>query len=334
MRRRDKADWHFLKLEIETALRQLDTFPNSVRVDGKIRRLEMGLNQENYLFWLTAEEPLPYPPSHGYILRKCRRDCEDTSYTQGIVRLQHEASTIEALASQRLDFSVPEFICFVGDHNLPHDGFVETALPGLCLDDLKRNPDKRSFIIEAIARVASAVHKLPVDRFRYLDGHPDVKTHVEARRDKLSTESLADDADASRALKWIDAHLHGDRPSVVLHGDLLPQNILWDWDKERLGVIDWEFAQIGDPAYDLAIVTRGNAKLCRVQDGLKRLVDTYREAGGASVTPADVITHELLLMLNWFASAVRGEREGKHEGYPPEHYRKKIRSILRRAESF
>ena len=51
------------------------------------------------------------------------------------------------------------------------------------------------------------------------------------------------------------------------------------------------------------------------------------------VTPADVITHELLLVLNWFANAVRGEWEGEHEGYPPEHYRNQIRAILRRAES-
>jgi len=334
VRPRGKTDWYALQREIEAALKQLDTFPGSVRVDGKLRRLETGLNHENYLFWLKAEEQLPDPRGSGYVLRKCRRDCEDASYTQGIARLGCEASVLEALASQKLDFSTPEFICFVGKNDMPRDGFIETVVPGICLSDLKKNPDKRSFTIEAIARIASIVHQLPVDRFHFLDGHPDVRAHVEARRNELSPESLADDADASRALQWIEAHLHGDGPVVVLHGDLLPQNILWDWERERLGVIDWEYAQIGDPAYDLAIVTRGNARLCGARDGVMRLVDACREAGGAPVTPADVTTHELLLVMSWLADAVRSEREGKREGHPAKHYRNQIRAILRRAESF
>lgn len=292
------------------------------------------MNHENYLFWLTAEGQLPYPPASGYILRKCRRDCDEASYRRGIARLRYEASVLEALASGEPGFSTPEFICFVGDKPLPDDGLIETALPGFCLDDLKKNSDKQSFVIETVARIAAAVHSLSADCFSFLDGHPDARAHVKARCDELSPEGLADDADATRALQWIEAHLHGDRPAVLLHGDLLPQNLLWDWEKDRLGVIDWEFARVGDPAYDLAIVTRGNAKLCGLRDGVGRLVGAYRDAGGAAITPADVTMHELLLVLNWLDDAVQREQEGNREGHPPEYHRNKVRSILRRANSF
>jgi aminoglycoside phosphotransferase (APT) family kinase protein len=41
-------------------------------------------------------------------------------------------------------------------------------------------------------------------------------------------------------------------PSVLLHGDYWPGNILWH--KGRLaGIIDWEDAHVGDPLADLAI---------------------------------------------------------------------------------
>jgi thiamine kinase-like enzyme len=43
-----------------------------------------------------------------------------------------------------------------------------------------------------------------------------------------------------------------------LDGDLLPQNMLFGVrDDREIDVVDWERAQIGDAAYDLAIVTRG-----------------------------------------------------------------------------
>ena len=57
-------------------------------------------------------------------------------------------------------------------------------------------------------------------------------------------------------------NLPEDGSSTVLHGDLLPQNLLLAIEDDSVGdpeiaVIDWECAQIGDAAYDLAIVTRG-----------------------------------------------------------------------------
>ena len=83
-------------------------------------------------------------------------------------------------------------------------------------------------------------------------------------------------------------------------------------------MIDREFARIGDPAYDLAIVTRGNRKLFGLADGLTRLVDAYRQAGGTGVTATDVLCRELILVLRWLGRAIRRERKGRRRGHPPE----------------
>ena len=84
--------------------------------------------------------------------------------------------------------------------------------------------------------------------------------------------------EAVKTRDWILDHLPEGRPSTVLHGDLLPQNLLFDHSgNAKILVIDWECAQIGDPAHDFAIVTRGVRKPLGATDGLRRFVECYNE---------------------------------------------------------
>src|ERR1041385_3343789 len=72
------------------------------------------------------------------------------------------------------------------------------------------------------------------------------------------------------ARDWITAHL-ANRPATVFHGDLLPQNLLWDFMGDgRVSVIDWERAGIGDPAYHLALFTRVARKPLKESGGFQR----------------------------------------------------------------
>ena len=77
-----------------------------------------------------------------------------------------------------------------------------------------------------------------------------------------------------------------------MHGDLLGQNILVDPDGSP-SVIDWEYAQRGDPAHDLAIVTRGVRRPFQVERGLEKLLEAYHRHGGTGVTIEQVRLHEL-----------------------------------------
>ena len=89
---------------------------------------------------------------------------------------------------------------------------------------------------------------------------------------------------------------------------LLPQNLLWDFHNDgRISVIDWECARIGDPAYDLAVMTRGARKPLKETGGLPLLLDFYNAAAGTSLAAHDVRVHELLLHLRGLAESGRDE---------------------------
>jgi thiamine kinase-like enzyme len=69
-------------------------------------------------------------------------------------------------------------------------------------------------------------------------------------------------------------------------------------------VIDWEYARTGDPAWDLAIVTRGARRPFQVGRGLERLLEAYREHGGRDVAADHVRVYELCLIAGWYRDTV------------------------------
>ena len=109
----------------------------------------------------------------------------------------------------------------------------------------------------------------------------------------------------------------------------VPQNLLFAIaDDHEIAVVDWECAQIGDAAYDLAIVTRGVRRPLGVANGLQQLVSFYNETAEQQISPSAVAVHELLLHLHWLAESQTENRPG---GHGPEHYAGLLGSILRRA---
>ena len=84
---------------------------------------------------------------------------------------------------------------------------------------------------------------------------------------------------------------------------------------------------MGDPAYDLAIVTRGAGKPFQVSGGLDRLVDAYLSSGGQELSKKEVHIYELLLCLGWYEQSL----DRSKGGHGPGQYLNKLRSLLRRA---
>ena len=72
-------------------------------------------------------------------------------------------------------------------------------------------------------------------------------------------------------LKGYDTSYSG-KP-VLLHGDFWPGNILWTRD-EISGVLDWEYAAIGDPVSDLAVASL-ELKYDYGKRGVDRFLDLY-----------------------------------------------------------
>ena len=244
-RRNVEVNWAEVRSEVEDALQRCGLFALPVRIDGTLKPLGAGLNHENFLFRLNTDGRLPHPDETIYVLRRLRRDSADAPYDELVERLRCEARTLQTLASPQLDFAAPQFVCFVGGCKEAPHGFIETALSGLPCEHIVRDQSKGEVLIELIARSAAAVHRLPVDGFCFLTRHADNRDHLLTELDVVSTPFISEESDARACIEWIRGHLPNRRPSVFLHGDLLPQNLLWDFEKGRLSILDWEFAQIG-----------------------------------------------------------------------------------------
>ena len=82
--------------------------------------------------------------------------------------------------------------------------------------------------------------------------------------------------DATRAFAWLAER---QAPLVLCHNDLNPLNLLFDRDG-KLWLVDWEYAGLGDAAFDLASYASQHALSAR---GRRALVQEYCKAGGGAV---------------------------------------------------
>lgn len=176
--------------------------------------------------------------------------------------------------------------------------------------------------------VAAAIHAVdPTSCAALADGHRTRRAHAEAR---LAEFDGLDAPVAIEARRWALEHLPPDDPASLLHGDLLGQNLrVVPWRDLAPGVIDWAFAEAGDPAYDLAIVTRGVRRPFRKRGGMHALLEAYAEAGGPSVTEAEVRLHELCLAAGWYREALTTEQPAR----PPQDVLDLMQRVLEVAGS-
>jgi aminoglycoside phosphotransferase (APT) family kinase protein len=332
-RRRRGPNYKYLRYLIEESLRVHPGFGKQVEVDGKISRIGDGLWHDNYRFWITGRGLPITRTERSYILRLLERRYEWQEGPEPLERLKREADTLRALREIDFVHPTPEFICFVGDDESEPIGMIETAVKGVCLDDYK---DRTT--LNVVARTAVAVHEIPIEPFPHLPIHSDRAEHVKTRLAELDEVVLHKFRLAEEARDWIHANTPSCNHACFLHSDLLPQNLLYDWEAStredaRVGIIDWELAFIGDPAYDLAIVSRGNRKVQGVKEGVKVLIDEYLNAGGKPISLSDIRVHELLLVLHWLEESWREYQKPEARGHGPEFYENQLRSLLRRAVS-
>lgn len=188
---------------------------------------------------------------------------------------------------------------------------VTEALRGIPLDmRAGRQGSVRPW--EVIGRIAAAVHR--IDPARVLPSIDAATRRDHAVQEARVFEDVARVVAAvpepiSHARAWVETHLPPPDPAVLLHGDLLGQNILLV-PGEAPCLIDWERACAGDPAYDLAIVTRGKRDPFQTSGGLTLLLDEYRRAGGSLISANDVRLYELCMVTGWFLETVADPSRG------------------------
>ena len=304
-----------LRYLIQRSFEDCPRFGNRIRVDGKINRIDEGIWHDNYWFSIQGPDLPATRTEQAYVLRLIQQQHDWQSVPESRNRLVREAETLQALMTSDFAHPVPEFVCFVMHEDSQPIGIIETAVSGVSLDRFK---DRST--LKRISKVAAGVHSMDNGHFAHLPGGKTRAQHVRLRLDELDEDLFAEFSLAEQVRDWIASHLPSDDHTCVLHGDLLPQNVLYEWqsggDAEGLvSVVDWEMAQIGDPAYDLAIISRGNRKVCGVPDGLKLLLHDYVEFGGWKISLTDVRVHELILLLQWLEESWREHQKPTPSGH-------------------
>lgn len=323
-----RRSYHQLRDLIESSLREYLKVDGRIEVEGKIHRVTEGIWHDNYWFWVSGENLTNAQSEQAYFLRLLQRREEWQLGPEPLDRLVREAKTLQVLDEIQFMNPTPKFLCFVlGDDSEPI-GMIETALPGFSLG---HHRDRA--VLRLVARVAAQVHNLDAGKFGHLQADANRHEHVQSALKEIDDALFADFRIADEVRDWISSQ-ETTGPCCVLHGDLLPQNILGNWpiderEQALAGIIDWEMACIGDPAYDLAIVTRGDRKVLGVRDGIKALVAEYGEAGGKAISIRDVRVHELILVLRWLEEAWREYQTASPSGHRPNYYETKLRSVFR-----
>ena len=178
---------------------------------------------------------------------------------------------------------------------------------------------------EIIAKTAAEIHNLRINNLpEDTKLYPTRLDHAQSNLTKYKNYNIPE---IQEALKWISENLPIADKSVLVHSDLLGQN-LFKTDIEKIIVLDWEYSFYGDPAYDLAIVTRGVKRPFQISGGMDYLVDSYLAFGGKQLTKKDVYIYELSLILGWYKQSLNRTLGG----HGPEYYLHQLRNFLKRID--
>lgn len=170
------------------------------------------------------------------------------------------------------------------------------------LDDVAREQVADSFVDAVVALHALDVEGLDLPGFhRPADGPDHALADLALWRRILDEHVPRPDP----ALRYVVAWLTSNPPAgpdrtVLCHGDLGPGNFMHDGARVT-GLLDWEFAHLGDPMDDLAWLTIRVAHVGGLGD-LDRVLDRYQAQSG-SKTDADRVGYYQLLVLARMAIA-------------------------------
>ncbi len=332
-RRRQFQKWQLIEL-IESCLNECAGFGPDVEVDGRLAHINQGLWHDNYRFYVSGKQLSAEQNEQEYILRILQRRYDWQQGDEPTLRLIRESKTLQALETTPFGHPIPKFVCLVKQADGDVIGLIETSLKGFTLER-KRDEDT----VKIVARVAANVHRLRVESFPHLSHTDSRQQHILERLSESAPHLATEFPIVGDVRRWVEDYAQTTEGiSCVLHGDLLPQNLLQDFcsmdpKDADVAVVDWEMAAIGDPAYDLAIVSRGNRKVHGVANGLRRLHDYYAEAGGQQISTMDVRVHELLLIMHWLDEAYRDRKQGSVDGQGPDYYADRLRTLFQRTVS-
>jgi aminoglycoside phosphotransferase (APT) family kinase protein len=210
--------------------------------------------------------------------------------------LRHEFEVLTA--AHEAGVKVPRPVAYIEDLE-GREAFVMERLEGETIGRrivrMDSVPDRLSV---QMAEELAKIHALPQERLPFLE---------EASIDRLVLE-LDEVGEPHPAIElglwWLRENRPPRRDSVVVHGDFRIGNLVVD-ESGLVGVLDWEFAHLDDPARDLAFglvrAWRFGADALRLGGigAVEPYLQRYNELAGFDVGPEELDYWELAGNVGW-----------------------------------
>ncbi len=169
------------------------------------------------------------------------------------ISLQEEFKVLEAARDAGVTVAKP--IAYFADV-LGKEAFVSERLHGEAVGRRVVNrpefAEARANLPTRLAEELAKIHSINYQKLEFLPGTRDVNA-AEYLISRLRSEldaTFEPHPVIELALLWLERHVPVQSEVVVLHGDFRIGNLMVS-ESELVGVLDWEFAHVGDPAEDL-----------------------------------------------------------------------------------
>ncbi|MFD8377388.1 phosphotransferase family protein [Streptomyces sp. NPDC059679] len=210
-----------------------------------------------------------------------------------VADLVKEAMVIPAV--RRAGVRTPDVVTFDDTRSMADMPYMLLVrAPGTDLAQARLPRAEVDAVFQQAGRELATLHRLSASAAPGLSAVPEDDGGGDPRAlvDRLFVNGWID-IEASRWLTdWFDrlsAYLPTDKPLVLVHGDIAPQNLLVSRSAPALtGIVDWGDAQWADPAIEFAKTPL---------TGIPAMLEGYRQGSGEG-TPAEVGSWEARVL--WF----------------------------------
>lgn len=214
--------------------------------------------------------------AHGTLVARAPHTAEYRAQAEVEAAVLAEVSTLT-------DVVLPEPVRTTGDGTLT----VHTLVPGSPLVDtaLAGAAENREVVNRQLGELLTALHTRDVTTAPFSAVEPwrrrgrcntaprslPAKVALLRERAQRLLPGALDQAsltDVERIFTDMDTLLDPARPARLIHSDLYDEHLLWDPERERLGVIDFSDMNLGDPAVDFAHLPDPHGVLAHYRAGV------------------------------------------------------------------
>jgi aminoglycoside 2''-phosphotransferase len=258
---------------------------------------------------------------NGYLFRIGRNCRSFESY--------EKESRLLPVICDKVDIAVPVPEYLSGPTPMIRHGAIGyPKLPGRPLSEVSKKVDCRRVAYQ-LGEFAYQLHKIPVEHFKYVE-LPEFRSRPEAlsalwKRASCYMATHFTPSEFELVHEWVEGRLRDEQMQdygpCLIHGDLSCWNILVDESASAVsGIVDFEFACIGDPAEDLL------TQHILGQEFFEQVLSAYRRVGG-QVEPS--FEHRVLyLRVLRLISSLVFHAESGDDGQLSKCVRKLCKSIL------